>query len=75
MKNLMYEVTCSDIRITELKLKRIKLCKEQLLKNKPSLFNNKNIKIWQTKLNKLKEEEDNTIKELQEIYNDLAKFL
>ena len=31
MKSIMHEIICSDIRFLELKLKRINLCKEQLL--------------------------------------------
>ena len=74
MNNLMYELVCSDIRIAELKLKRIKLCRKQLLNNKPSQLYQKKFKIWQLKLNALKKEENFIIEELNKAYIDLENF-
>ena len=71
----MYELVCSDIRITDIKLKRIKLCKKQLQRNKPSLSNTKRLKIWKQELNKLNKQEETINNELQQFYTDLEKFL
>ena len=71
----MHDIVCSDIRIIELKLKRIKLCKERLLKNKPSSINQKKYMDWNLKLEKIEQEEREANKELQEAYVDLEKYL
>ena len=75
MKNLMYETVCSNIRLTELKLKRIGLLKQRLVETKPNRLNSKKIKIWQTKLKELEQEEEHALKELAASYIDLENFL
>ena len=74
MKNLMHEVVCSDIRIAELKIKRIRLSKARLLEAKPSWFNRKKLKAWKVKLNDLEIEEKSVVKELQDAYIDFEEF-
>lgn len=74
MKNLMHEVVCSDIRIAELKIKRIRISKARLLETKPAWFNRKGLKAWQSKLNDLEIEEKAATKELQDAYVDFEKF-
>ena len=75
MKNLMHEITCSDIRLTELKLKRVRLCKKRLVAKKPSRFNKIKFDVWSIEMAKLNCEEDIILKELQEAYEDLESFL
>lgn len=75
MKNLMYELVCSDIRIIELKLKRIRISRKHLLKKKPSILNKKKLVEWKGLLNQLENEEEEFIKELQCYYKDLEKYL
>ena len=53
MKNLMHDITCSNIRLSELKLKRIKLYKKRLLEAKPAYFRKKKLLAWQSKLDEL----------------------
>ena len=40
----MHDITCSDIKFIELKLKRINLSKERLIKTKPCVLNLKKYK-------------------------------
>lgn len=75
MKKLMYEITCSDIRMTELKLKRIRIYRKRLLEEKPLVFNKKKFDAWSEKMAKLNCEEDIILKELQNAYEDLEDFL
>lgn len=75
MKCLMHEIVCSDIRMIELKLQRIKLCKKRLLKKKPSRFNNKKLNEWHAELKALEKQEEDTLEELQKAYGDLEFFL
>lgn len=74
MINLMHDITCSDIRVFELKLKRIKLYKERLLETKPSRFRKKKLLAWQSKLDELIDEEKEVECELKKAYIDLEKF-
>lgn len=74
MKNLMHEIICSDIRIAELKIKRIRISKERLLKKKPVWFNKKKLNAWKSKLNELEVEEMSVAKELQDAYVDFEDF-
>lgn len=75
MKSIMHEIICSDIRFIELKLKRINLCKEQLLNKKPNRLNKNKYLIWEKKLSDLTLEENNTMHELQNTLNDLEEIL
>lgn len=75
MKNLMHEIACSNIRIIELKLKRLSICKEELLNSKPSRLNVKKLKKWENKIKLIEEEEKNILEELQKAYIDYEKFL
>ena len=72
--NLMHNITSSDIRVSELKLKRIEFQKKRLLEIKPSLFRKKKFLSWQAKLDKLIKEEKKVEDELQQSYIDLEKF-
>ena len=74
MINLMHDITCSDIRVSELKLKRIKLCKKRLLETKPSHFRKKKLLAWKSNLNELIKEEEKVESELQQAYIDLERF-
>ena len=74
MKNLMHDIVCSDIRIAELKIERIRLSKERLQEKKPLWFNKKKLSVWKTKLNELELEEMNATKELQDAYADFEDF-
>lgn len=74
MINLMHDITCSDIRVSELKLKRIKLYKKRLLETKPSRFRKKKLLAWQSKLDELTKEEEKVEVELQQSYINLEKF-
>lgn len=71
----MQDIVCSDIRMTELKLERIRLCKKHLLKTRPCRFNNKKLKNWKQELDKLESNEQAILKELQDAYIDLEDFL
>lgn len=75
MKKLMYEITCSDIKIIELRLKRIQLSKRRLFETKPIRLSGQKLKNWQMKMNELKKEEEITISELTNAYSDLEKML
>lgn len=75
MKNLMPSIICSDIRIIELKLKRIKHYKERLLIDEPSRLNFKKYKDWELTLQKIETEEINITKELQNAYIDLEEYI
>ena len=75
MKSLIHDITCSDIKFIELKLKRINLTKERLIKTKPSVLNLKKYKEWEIEYNKNIKEEQNTLKELNEAYIELEKYL
>lgn len=75
MKSIIHEIICSDIRFLELKLKRINLCKEQLLNNKPYRLCKRKYLIWEKKLSNLILEENNTMHELQNALNDLEDLL
>ena len=66
MKNLMHEIVCSDIRISELKIKRIRISKGRMLEKKPTLFNKKKLNAWKSKLNELDVKEMKATKELQD---------
>ena len=74
MINLIHKITCSDIRLFELKLKRIRLSKEKLLKSKPSRLRRKKLITWQNKLEELKKEEKVVETELESAYIDVEKF-
>ena len=74
MTNLMYKIACSDIRVFELKLKRIRLSKESLLKSKPSRLKRKKLITWQTKLEELINEEKVVEDKLEKTYIDLENF-
>lgn len=75
MKSLMHDITCSDIKFIELKLKRINLSKERLIKTKPCVLNLKKYKEWEIKYKKNIKEEQNTLKELNKAYIELEKYL
>lgn len=75
MSNLAYEAAYFDIRVTELKLKRIKLSMEHLLDNKPSILEFNKTKKWKDKLAKLKDEEELTYDVLYQNYDKLASLL
>ena len=75
MKNLMYKTISSDIKLLELNLKRIKLCKKRLLKMKPCRLNVKKFSIWQSKLTELEKKEKNIERDLYDAYSDLEKIL
>ena len=75
VKKLMHKLVCSDIRINELKLKRIRLCKKRLFETKPSRLRSKKLKDWQSNLEMLKKQEDAIFQELQADYTDLENFL
>ena len=75
MKKLMYEITCSDIRIIELSLQRIQLNKKRLFETKPIRLNSEKLKDWQKKLAKLEKEEEVVLGELNKAYSDLEKLL
>ena len=74
MKNLMYKTVSSDIKLLELKQKRIRLCKKRLLKFKPCRLNVKKFSIWQSKLTELEKEEEDVAKELYDAYLELENF-
>lgn len=74
MMNLMHEMTSSDIRLSELKLKRIKLCKKRLLETKPSRLRQKKFIAWQSQLEELIREEEAVEEELRKAYIDLEDF-
>ena len=74
MISLMYNITCSDIRLFELKLKRINLYKQKLLNSKPSRFKKKKLIAWQSKLEELTKETQKLEIELQKAYIDLEKY-
>lgn len=72
MNDLMYEITSSDIRILELKLKRIRFSKMALKFKKPVFWDKKALKIWEEEFNELKREEEVILSELQENYRELG---
>lgn len=74
MMDLMHNIASSDIRISELKLKRIELHKKRLLETKPSRFRKKKFLLWQSILNDLLKEEEQAKIELQQAYINLEKF-
>jgi len=75
MKPLMYKIVCSDIRITELKLKRIKLSKQHLLHKKPNRLNKNKLINWQNKIKELEIEEKTILIELENAYEELVELL
>ena len=72
---LIHDIICSNIRIAELKLKRIRLEKERLLDSKPFFLNRKEINKWHDKLNNLEKEESLILSELQSAYTDLEEYI
>ena len=74
MTSLMHDIACSDIRVSELKLKRIKLCKKRLLETKPLWLRKKKLLAWESKLDELIKEEEQVEGELQIAYIDLEKL-
>ena len=72
---LMHNIVCSNIRIAELKLKRIGLSKERMLKNKPFIFNKRKLKEWQDEFYKLEKEEELIQEELESAYTDLEEYI
>ena len=75
MKNLAYENAYFDIRVTELKLKRIRLNMDYLLDNKPSILEFNETKKWKDKLAELQDEEELTYEALYQNYDKLASLL
>ena len=75
MNNLAYENAYFDIRVTELKLKRIRLNMDYLLDNKPSILEFNETKKWKNKLAKLKDEEELVYVALYQNYDKLASLL
>ena len=74
MATLMHDIACSYIRVSELKLKRIKLCKKIALETKPSKLRKRKFLAWQSKLDELTKEEVKVEDELQKSYIELEKF-
>ena len=72
---IMHDIICSNIRIAELKLKRIRLEKEHLLDDKPFILNKKELKKWNTELEKLEQEEYIILDELDNAYKDLEEYI
>lgn len=72
MNDLMYEITSSDIRILELKLKRIRFNKMTLKIKKPGFFDKKAFKLWEEEFEELKKEEEIALSELQVLYHDVG---
>lgn len=72
---LMHNIVCSNIRIAELKLKRIGLSKERMLKNKPFIFNKRKLKEWQDEFDKLEKEEELIQEELESAYTELEEYI
>ena len=71
----MHDITYNNIKIIDLKLKKIFFYKERLLLKKPNKLNYPKYKEWQNKLNNLKDEEENLLKELEKNYQELEKYL
>lgn len=72
---LMHDIICSNIRIAELKLKRVRLEKEHLLDNKPFILNKKKLKKWNMELERIKQEEYIILDELDKAYKDLEEYI
>ena len=71
----MHDIIYSDIKIIELKLKRIALTKERLLDDKPSKFNKNKYEKWYFKFKNLERQESDILKELHDAYIELEKYL
>lgn len=72
MNELMYKITNSDIKVLELKLKRIRFSEVALKIKKPIFWDKKALKIWEEEFNELKREEEVILSELQENYRELG---
>lgn len=72
---IMHDIICSNIRIAELKLKRVRLEKEHLLDNKPFILNKKKLKKWNMELERIKQEEYIILDELDKAYKDLEEYI
>lgn len=72
---IMHDIICSNIRIAELKLKRVRLEKEHLLDNKPFILNKKKLKKWNMDLERIKQEEYIILDELDKAYKDLEEYI
>jgi len=75
VKNLMYNIVCSDINLLELKLERIRICKRNLLDSKPFRLNLTKFRDWSLNFSKIELEEEAVLEELQKAYKDLEDFL
>ena len=72
---IMHDIICSNIRIAELKLKRVRLEKEHLLDNKPFILNKKKLKKWNMELERIKQEEYIILDDLDKAYKDLEAYI
>ena len=72
---IMHDIICSNIRIAELKLKRVRLEKEHLLDNKPFILNKKKLKKWNMDLERIKQKEYIILDELDKAYKDLEEYI
>ena len=72
---IMHDIICSNIRIAELKLKRVRLEKEHLLDNKPFILNKKKLKKWNMELERIKQEEYIILDELDKAYKALEEYI
>ena len=72
---IMHDIICSNIRIAELKLKRVRLEKEHLLDNKAVILNKKKLKKWNMELERIKQEEYIILDELDKAYKDLEEYI
>lgn len=72
MNDLMYKMISSDIRLLELKLKKIRFRIMILKFQRPMFFEKKALRIWKDEMSLLKNDEDNILKSLQTIYNEIA---
>lgn len=72
MNDLMYKIISSDIRILEFKLKKVRFRIMILKFKKPMFFEKKALRIWKDEMSWLEDEEDNILKSLQTMYNDIA---